>query len=279
MKKRFTEEQIIQILKEQEAGERTADVCRRHGVSQPTFYKWKAKFGGMEVSDARKLKNILVICASGFVGATLCGDLHAHGFAVRGAVRSLQSAFSASGVELFSVGNLDAATDWSSALAGVDCVIHCAARAHVMRDIEADALAAYRSVNVDGSRRLAERAAAAGVRRFVYLTEFDQGEWRIDGALGAVFVAGCAGSGGLLRCFQMGGRAGAVGGGSEHGLGGGGAAPAAGVWPGCQGQFGALDEAGALGRALALGLGAQPALVYWGRSSRDGGADVVGVGW
>ena len=49
MKKRFTEEQIIQILKEQEAGERTADVCRRHGISQSTFYKWKAKFGGMEV--------------------------------------------------------------------------------------------------------------------------------------------------------------------------------------------------------------------------------------
>ena len=58
MKKRFTEEQIIQILKEQEAGERTADVCRRHGISQSTFYKWKAKFGGMEVSDARKLKSL-----------------------------------------------------------------------------------------------------------------------------------------------------------------------------------------------------------------------------
>lgn len=58
MKKRFTEEQIIQILKEQEAGERIAGVCRRHGISQPTFYKWKAKFGGMEVSDARKLKSL-----------------------------------------------------------------------------------------------------------------------------------------------------------------------------------------------------------------------------
>ena len=56
MKKGFTEQQIIQILKEQEAGERTADVCRRLGISQPMFYKWKAKFGGMEVSDARKLK-------------------------------------------------------------------------------------------------------------------------------------------------------------------------------------------------------------------------------
>jgi len=56
MKKRFTEEQIIGILKEQEAGERTADVCRRHGISQATFYKYKSKYGGLEVSDARKLR-------------------------------------------------------------------------------------------------------------------------------------------------------------------------------------------------------------------------------
>ena len=53
---RFTEEQIIGILKEQEAGERTADVCRKHGISTPTFYKWKAKYGGLEISDARKLR-------------------------------------------------------------------------------------------------------------------------------------------------------------------------------------------------------------------------------
>lgn len=53
---RFTEEQIIGILKEQEAGAKTADVCRRHGVSEATFYKWKAKFGGLEVSDAKRLK-------------------------------------------------------------------------------------------------------------------------------------------------------------------------------------------------------------------------------
>ena len=56
MKQRFTEEQIIGILKEQEAGERTADVCRRHGISQATFYKYKSKYGGLEVSDARKLR-------------------------------------------------------------------------------------------------------------------------------------------------------------------------------------------------------------------------------
>lgn len=53
---RFTEEQIIAVLKEQEAGMATADVCRKHGVSSATFYKWKAKYGGLEVSDARKLR-------------------------------------------------------------------------------------------------------------------------------------------------------------------------------------------------------------------------------
>jgi putative transposase len=53
---RFTEEQIIAILHEQEAGAKTADVCRRHGISEATFYAWKAKFGGMAVSEAKRLK-------------------------------------------------------------------------------------------------------------------------------------------------------------------------------------------------------------------------------
>ena len=53
---RFTEEQIIGILGEQEAGAKTADVCRKHGVSGATFYKWKAKYGGLEISDAKRLR-------------------------------------------------------------------------------------------------------------------------------------------------------------------------------------------------------------------------------
>jgi putative transposase len=53
---RFTEEQIIAILKEQEAGAKTAEVCRCYGISDATFYKWKAKYGGLEVSEARRLK-------------------------------------------------------------------------------------------------------------------------------------------------------------------------------------------------------------------------------
>ena len=55
-RKRFSEEQIIAVLREQEAGTKVADLCRKHGVSEATFYNWKAKYGGMDVSDARRLK-------------------------------------------------------------------------------------------------------------------------------------------------------------------------------------------------------------------------------
>ncbi len=53
---RFNEEQIIAILREHDAGAKTEEVCRRHGISNATFYKWKSKYGGLEVSDARRLR-------------------------------------------------------------------------------------------------------------------------------------------------------------------------------------------------------------------------------
>ena len=55
---RFSEEQIIGVLKEHELGTATADVCRKHGISEATFYKWKAKYGGLEVSEAKRLKTL-----------------------------------------------------------------------------------------------------------------------------------------------------------------------------------------------------------------------------
>ena len=55
---RFTEEQIIGVLREHEAGLKTPEVCRKHGISKPTFYAWKAKFGGMSIPDARRLKQL-----------------------------------------------------------------------------------------------------------------------------------------------------------------------------------------------------------------------------
>ena len=58
MKKRFTEEQIIKILKEHEGGKRAVDIVREHGISEQTFYRWKSKFGGMDVSEAKRLRQL-----------------------------------------------------------------------------------------------------------------------------------------------------------------------------------------------------------------------------
>ncbi len=57
-KRRFTEDQIIGVLKEHQAGIPTAELCRKHGISDATFYNWRSRYGGMEVSDARRLKSL-----------------------------------------------------------------------------------------------------------------------------------------------------------------------------------------------------------------------------
>lgn len=106
---------------------------------------------------------IAVTGANGFVGAAVVAALARSGRAVRRVGR-------ASGANMVAVGDIGPDTDWSQALQGVTCVIHCAARVHVMKETQADALAAFRSVNAAGTRRLAEEAAMAGVKRLVLVS-------------------------------------------------------------------------------------------------------------
>jgi nucleoside-diphosphate-sugar epimerase len=108
---------------------------------------------------------IAVTGATGFIGSALCRHLQSEGRVVRPIGRNAGGASDA-----FGVGDIGAGTDWTAALAAVDCVVHCAGRAHVLRETAIDPLAEFRRVNVEGTRRLAEQAVAAGVRRFVFLS-------------------------------------------------------------------------------------------------------------
>jgi nucleoside-diphosphate-sugar epimerase len=108
---------------------------------------------------------VLVTGASGFVGTALCAALPARGFRVR---RALRGSAQDDGDAV--VGNINAATDWSAALAGADAVVHLAARTHQIGATGREHLDGYRRTNVEGTRRLAEEAVAAGVRRFVLMS-------------------------------------------------------------------------------------------------------------
>ena len=108
---------------------------------------------------------VLVTGATGFVGTALCSTLATSGHEVVPAVRSKSNA-----PHVVVVGNLDASTDWRSALTGCNAVVHLAARVHVMRDTAQDPLALYRATNTDATLNLARQAAQAGVKRFVYIS-------------------------------------------------------------------------------------------------------------
>jgi len=113
-------------------------------------------------------QRVLVTGADGFVGTELCRRLVADGFRVRGALWEANDL--PDGCEVTVVGDIGPTTDWSSALADVGVVVHLAARVHMMSDGAAEPLAEYRRVNVEGTRRLAEMAVDAGVRRFVFMS-------------------------------------------------------------------------------------------------------------
>jgi nucleoside-diphosphate-sugar epimerase len=112
---------------------------------------------------------ILVTGANGFIGRSLCAYLRSKGHFVRGAVR-VKGPDSSGADEYVEVGDINGATDWQQALAGVDAVVHLAARVHIMHERDSDSLGAFRRVNVLGTERLARMAAKAGVKRFVFIS-------------------------------------------------------------------------------------------------------------
>jgi nucleoside-diphosphate-sugar epimerase len=112
--------------------------------------------------------NVLVTGASGFVGNILCNELFRLGYVPTKVMRA-DSAF-INGCKPIVIHSIDSNTDWTTALSDIDIVIHLAARAHVMEESVSDPLTEFRKVNVEGTRRLAESAAKAGVKRLVYVS-------------------------------------------------------------------------------------------------------------
>jgi UDP-glucose 4-epimerase len=112
---------------------------------------------------------VLVTGASGFVGSALCGHLVERGLTTMGVVRHFP-ANPVPGVDYQIVSGLNKSKLWKEILVGMDVVVHCAARAHVMTDSEVDPLAVFREVNVEGTRCLAEQAASYGIKRFIYIS-------------------------------------------------------------------------------------------------------------
>ncbi|GAB2579592.1 UDP-glucose 4-epimerase family protein [Nitrincola alkalisediminis] len=114
------------------------------------------------------MARILLTGSTGFVGtALLAAFKNVTGVQVVPAVRRVSASTPEGSI---AVGNMDGTTDYSAAIQGIDIVVHAAARAHIMRDEVADPLAEYRKVNVEGTLKLAQDAAAAGVKRFIYIS-------------------------------------------------------------------------------------------------------------
>lgn len=116
------------------------------------------------------MRRVLITGASGFLGRALTERLAMSGRPVRAAVRRDVPGWAPAGVDLVQIGDLSSEAGTAEALAGVDVVIHCAGRAHVLKDTAADPLTTYRRVNTEATLALARHAAARGVRRFVFIS-------------------------------------------------------------------------------------------------------------
>lgn len=116
------------------------------------------------------MSRVLITGACGFVGSALCRELRGWGHLLSGTTRDPARKQGGDGTPLYVIPDMDGATDWSRAVSGADVVIHLAARTHITGGAGAKALDLYRQTNVEGSRALAEAAAAAGVRQFVFLS-------------------------------------------------------------------------------------------------------------
>lgn len=127
------------------------------------------------------MTSLLITGANGFIGRWLCGSLARAGHRVKGVVRPGRP-LDLPGVERCELPGLETEPDWRANMAGVDVLVHCAARVHVLKERSKAPLEAFRAANVAGSRHLAAHAAAAGVRRLVFLSSIGAEAARAAGA-------------------------------------------------------------------------------------------------
>ena len=116
------------------------------------------------------MKKILVTGASGFIGQSLCETLSKSGRSVLGAVRNLNSILINKNIEYIPVGDIAFKKNWKDLLVDVDCIIHCAGRAHIIKETTKIPIELYRLINVEATRELAKQAAEVGVKKFIFLS-------------------------------------------------------------------------------------------------------------